>query len=126
MDEPSPIKQADDGTPAIAPRKSLTKKTAVAFQEKQFLDNLPELSDVTYKALIHMIRERNPVALKIGADILKLTTGEGVKVNIQNNNVVQASSERRSFASLVRKLDDRERYLSPASPILTVAPLKGE
>lgn len=102
-------------------RKPLTRRSAARFQDEQYLKYLPELSEATFTALIKLVKERDPVAVKLAADVLKLTAKTPpVNVNV-NQNVVQGEGDtgRKSFAQLVRRLEERDR-LAPPAPVALI------
>jgi hypothetical protein len=103
--------------------KSLTRKQAESFQRQQYLRHLPELSEATYTSLILLVKAGDPVAVKLAADVLKLTAKVSpVNVNV-SQNVVQGEgdTERKSFAQLVRRLEDRDRQVPPP-PVIDIEP----
>lgn len=97
--------------PATALAKRITKSQLPKLRDKKYLEHVEPLLDAFYKGLISLANERDPKALHIIAQMEQLVKGSGVTVNQINQNnasVNQDNSDRRSFATLVRKLDSRD------------------
>ena len=99
-----------DAKPPVKPKKFRNDKELANFYRKIHRENAPAMLEALYQQITNRIMAGDAQAMSLAAKILKLAQGDGVTVNVQqNNNVTQAAPARDRYAeSIIRRLDARD------------------
>lgn len=98
-------------------------KGIAALQAKTHAEYFPDICESFYKQLKKRVDNGDPDALKLVADIAKLTSKNSPLVainnNVQQNNTTVNNGRDRRFESIVRRLEERdlEQKAHPTSDV---------
>ena len=111
---PAEVEVVPQKTRSISKKRKkvkLTTNNVDRWQEKLYLENLPELVQVGYKQLIKKLKEGDPKALAMSLEIANLYKPRTGQVNVvtqiynKNGGESSGSEKAQSFESILRRLE---------------------
>ena len=92
---------------AKAPRN---KRELAKLYDRKFIEHAPDLLEDFYANIKKRVAAGDTKALQLLAEVLKLSKGQGVQVNVQqnNNNVTVNPTRDRQADAIIKRLEDRD------------------